>query len=427
SSFIITSVLSLHSLSPAIRLFSLLPFPSPLLPFNSLLRSVSHFRFSNPNSLFPLFFFLQLLRNGISPNRHTFPPLLSFLSHRRYPFPAPLHSFLLKSSFIPSDPHVSSSLLYLYASSNHLPSALHLFDEIPRINKNLFLWTSLIASHNNAGLHAQALLVFERMQYSGIRPNRVTMICSLAACSALGALDMGVWIHGFVKRSKWEVDVVLGTALIDMYGKCGRIDEGVCVFESMKERNVYTWNAVIGGLARAKSGEKAVEWFFRMVEVEGVDPDEVTLVEVLRACSYSGLVEIGRKMFESICDGRYGFRAGIKHYGCMVDLLGRAGLLDEAMELIEMMPFEPTVVIWGSFLGGCRAHGNMRLSEIAAKRLIEKEPENAAHYVVLSNLYREMGRWRDAEELRRLIKERGMRKDAGFSFTGADDALETFG
>lgn len=210
-----------------------------------------------------------------------------------------------------------------------------------------------------------------------------------------------------------------------MYSKCGRIDAGLEVFWSMAERNVYTWNSVIMGLALAKCGREALQWFSRM-ENEGVRPDGVTLIAVLCACCHSGLVEVGRQLFDAMVAGKYGFRPGIRHYGCMVDLLGRAGLLSEAVRFIEVMPFAPNVVIWGSLLHGSRAHGELTFSELAARKLVELEPTNIAHYVVLSNLFVETGRWPEAEEVRRFVKEGGLRKDPGWSFaesTGMEECV----
>ncbi|GLT72677.1 hypothetical protein SLA2020_445870 [Shorea laevis] len=181
-----------------------------------------------------------------------------------------------------------------------------------------------------------------------------------------------------------------------MYGKCGRIEEGLGVFRCMKEKNVFTWNALIKGLALAKSGEDAIWWFNRM-EQEGFKPDEVTLIGVLCACSHSGLVDTGQRIFGFLIDGKYGFSPGIKHYACMVDLYARAGYPEVAFKLIRDMPFEPTKVMWGSLLAGSKAQGYLEFSEFAAWKLVELEPENSAYYVVLSNLYAEMGRWRDVK------------------------------
>jgi len=252
------------------------------------------------------------------------------------------------------------------------------------------------------------------MQYAGCAPNRVTMINALHACAHSSNVEMGTWIHGVVKREGWELDVILGTALIDMYGKCGRLEEGVSVFWSMKERNVFTWNAVVKGLALAKSGQEAIWWFNRM-EKEGVRADEVTVLAVLSACSHSGLVDKGKEVFGLLVDGRYGFCANVKHYACMVDVLARSGRLHEAVELMRRMPFGPTKAMWGSLLFGSKAQGDLELGLLAAEKLIELEQENSTYYVHLSNMYAAMGRWGDVENVRGVMKDRQLTKDLGCS------------
>lgn len=286
------------------------------------------------------------------------------------------------------------------------------FDEM--LQRDVVSWTVLIKGYRSAGKFDEALITFEQMQYAGVIPNHVTMVNALAACADFGALEMGVWIHDFIRRSKWELDVILGTSLINMYGRCGRIEEGLAVFKNMKEKNTFTWNAVIQGLAIAKSGEDAVWWFNRM-EQERIPADSATLVEVLCACSHSGLVDKGKQIFSSLLEGKYGLSPNVKHYACMIDLFSRAGFLEEAFKCIKEMPFEPTKAMWGSLLAGGRANGDVELSEFAAWKLVELEPGNSSYYVVLSNMYAELGRWSDAEKMRRMMNERGLKKDLGWS------------
>ncbi|OIW17416.1 hypothetical protein TanjilG_22528 [Lupinus angustifolius] len=280
--------------------------------------------------------------------------------------------------------------------------------------RDVVSWTVLIMGFKNVGRCDDALLVFEQMQYAGVVPNQVTMVNALAACAKFGAIEMGTWIHDMIRRNEWELDVTLGTALIDMYSKCGRVEEGLSVFKSMKERNVFTWNAVIKGLALAKSGIAAIYWFNRM-EQDGIKADEVTLISVLSACSHSGLVDMGRKIFGFLSNRKYGFHPNVKHYACMVDLFARSGCLQEAIELMRCMPFEPTKAMWGSLLVGSKSQCDLEFSEFAAKKLVELEPDNTAYYVHLSNLYAEMGRWSDVEKVRAMMKERQLTKDLGFS------------
>lgn len=329
-----------------------------------------------------------------------------------------VHAQIIRLGFV-SDLYVGNSLLNLYASCGDMGLCRKVFDEMPV--RDVVSWTVVISGFKDAGKFVDALVVFERMRSEGVMPNQVTAVNALAACAGLGAFDTGVSIHEYVGRSGWELDVILGTALIDMYGRCGRIKEAISVFEAMSEKNVFTWNAVIKGLALSKSGSEAVKWFMKM-EDEGVRPDDVTLIAVLSACVHSGFVNVGRGVFSSLVDGKYGFPPSVKHYSCMVDLLARSNCLQEALRLIEEMPFEPTVSIWGALLAGCRAHGNDELGEFAAWKLVDLEPRNSAYYVMLSNLYAEKGRWSDVEKVRKLAKDRGLKKDMGSSTIGHENS-----
>ncbi|XP_058072106.1 pentatricopeptide repeat-containing protein At5g66520-like [Magnolia sinica] len=407
---------SLGLLQSTLHLFSHFQISNPFI-YNNLIRTFSH----SPSPQFSLLIYTQMRHKSIPPNHYTFPFVLKSLSDlRELRQGQTVHTHIVKMGHL-DDLYVRNALLDLYSSCGEMEMCEFLFDEMTQ--RDAVSWTILISGHRKNGKLDEALIAFERMQYAGISPNRVTMVNALAACAGHGALEMGVWIHDYIKRNGWELDVILGTSLIDMYGKCGRIEIGLSVFDSMAEKNVYTWNSIIGGLALAKNGEEALSWFFRMEE-EGIKPDKVSLTGVLCACSHSGLVKMGQRIFYSMVDGKYGFPPEIKHYGCMVDLLARAGLIDEAKEFMLMMPFEPNTVIWGALLSGCRAHGDMELSEMAARKLIELEPDNSAYYVVLSNFYAEMGRWSGVEEVRRLMKERGFKKDVGSSSVELEESKE---
>lgn len=324
-----------------------------------------------------------------------------------------VHAQLIKLSFL-GDIYVGNALMNLYAAVGEMGLCGKVFDEMPQVD--VVSWTVMISGFREAGKLDDALIAFEMMKNEGVMPNQVTVVNVLAACADFGALDMGVWLHELVKGSQWELDVILGTSLIDMYMKCGKIDEGLCVFGQMCEKNVLTWNTVIKGLALANNGKEAVTWFFRM-EQEGLKADKVTLIAVLCACVHSGFVHMGRRIFSSLVDGKYGFSPDVRHYACMVDVLARSGCLEEAHRMIIEMPFEPTVSIWGALLSGCRAQNDLELSEIAAWKLVELEPENRAYYVVLSNLYAVMERWSDVEKVRNLMKARvrGPKKCVGSS------------
>ncbi|KAL5222878.1 hypothetical protein ABZP36_027591 [Zizania latifolia] len=394
----------LRHLDPALSLFACHPRPHVFV-FNSLLRSLHPSTACSPLPLFRHF-----LRLGVRPNRFTFPLLLTSLtSHREL---TAVHCQVAKSGFA-RDLHVRNALLARYAACGpDLAHAEQLFDEMTR--PEVVAWTTMITSYKNRGRTFHALATFRRMLAASVAPNRVTMVATLGACAAHCAVDTGIWIHEYVQKQGWEVDVVLGTALVDMYGKCGQVSDGMQVFSEMAKRNVYTWNSIIGALALAHDGTTALQWFSRM-QADGIQPDAVTLICVLCACAHAGFVDIGRKIFNLVIQGKYGFQPEIKHFGCMVDLLSRSGHLDDAFRVVERMPSHPNAVIWGLLLRGCMACGDPWLSEHVTMRLVELEPENASHYVLLSNLYAETGRWQEAQEILEWMKKKGLRKDAGWS------------
>ncbi|WCJ21369.1 Pentatricopeptide repeat (PPR) superfamily protein [Euphorbia peplus] len=375
---------------------------------NTLLKAFSHSQI--PHLPFSIYSYMH--SNSILPNHYTFPFILKSLSDFKALFLAQsVHTHVVKFGFL-CDIYVGNSLLNVYASCGQMGLCRKVFDEMSE--KDVVSWTVLIMGYRNAEKYDESLISFEQMQYSGVAPNRVTMVNVLGACASFGAIEMGVWIHDFIRRNGWELDVILGTSLIDMYMKCGRIDEGLNVFSSMKKRNVFAWNAIIKGFAFSKFGQDALCCFDRMKQ-EGLEPDEVTLVNVLSACSHSGMVHIGQQIFSSLVNGDYRFPPNAKHYACMIDLFARAGYLDEAFRFIREMPFEPTKSMWGSLLNGCRAHKNLEFGEFVTKKLIELEPENSAYYVILSKLYSEMGKWEAAAQVRELMKSKGLKKDLGYS------------
>ncbi|XP_020244491.1 pentatricopeptide repeat-containing protein At2g22410, mitochondrial [Asparagus officinalis] len=304
-----------------------------------------------------------------------------------------------------------TTMIMGYAKFGLLKDARRVFDEMPQ--RDVVPWNALMAGYVQCRRGKEAFSLFQEMQGSLIKPNEVTMISILSACSQLGALEMGMWIHRYIEKQKFQLDITLGTALVDMYAKCGNIKESLRIFNEMTERNTLTWTSIICGLSGHGHGKDAIKHFKRMIEI-GLEPDEVTFLGVLSACCHAGLVDDGRVFFSQM-SSKYRLQPKQKHYSCMVDLFGRAGLLQEAEELISSMPMEPDSVVWGALFFACRIHGNVALGERAALKLIELDPKDSGIYVLLANMYTEANMRDEADKVRMRMKEMGMEKTPGCS------------
>ncbi|KNA04690.1 hypothetical protein SOVF_197340 [Spinacia oleracea] len=256
------------------------------------------------------------------------------------------------------------------------------------------------------------------MQQEGkINPDEAVLASVASACTNLAALDQGKWIHSYMRKNGIEISDILGTALIDMYMKCGCVENAVEVFHEMDDRvvsvSVSTWNAIILGLAMNGFADKALGFFSEMINY-GVIPNEITFTGVLGACRHMGLVDDGQHHFRSMVRD-HGIEPNVKHYGCMVDLLGRAGFLKEAEELIVNMPMEPEMTTWGALLGACKKHGDNVMGERVGRKLVELHPENEGVRVMLSNICASKGDWGDVLEIWQKMGMYGTDKAPGWS------------
>ncbi|XP_024462782.1 pentatricopeptide repeat-containing protein At2g22410, mitochondrial isoform X2 [Populus trichocarpa] len=304
-----------------------------------------------------------------------------------------------------------TTMIVGYAKNGLLDMAGKLFHDMPE--KNVVAWNAMIGSCVQANLSFEALELFREMQLSNMKPDKVTMLHCLSACSQLGALDTGMWTHNYIKKHNLSLDVALGTALIDMYAKCGNMTKALQVFNEMPRRNSLTWTAIIGGLALYGNVNDAIFYFSKMID-SGLMPDEITFLGVLTACCHGGLVEEGRKYFDQM-KSRFNLSPQPKHYSCMVNLLGRAGLLEEAEELIKTMPMEADAMVWGALFFACGIHRNLLIGERAASKLLDLDPHDSGIYVLLANMYREAGKWEEAQNIRKMMMERGVEKTPGSS------------
>ncbi|BBH04406.1 Pentatricopeptide repeat superfamily protein [Prunus dulcis] len=303
-----------------------------------------------------------------------------------------------------------------------IKEAYDLFSRMPE--RSVRSWTLMISGFVQCGKPKEAISLFLEMEEAGVRPNEVTVVAVLAACADLGDLGLGRRIHEYSNQSGFSRNARISNTLIEMYVKCGCLEDACTVFDGMKERTVVSWSAMIAGLAMHGQAEEALRLFSRMIQT-GMDPNDVTFVGLLHACSHIGFVAQGREFFTSMTND-YGVVPRIEHYGCMVDLLSRAGLLQEAYEFITNMPIKPNSVVWGALLGGCKVHRNIELAEEATKHLSELDPLNDGYYVVLSNIYAEAQRWEDTARVRKLMRDRGVKKTPGWSSITVDGVIHEF-
>jgi pentatricopeptide repeat protein len=315
-----------------------------------------------------------------------------------------------------------TSLLSGLARLGQVDEARDLFDRMPE--RDTVSWTAMIDAYVRAARFREALEMFREMQYSNVSADEFTMVSVITACAQLGALEMGEWVRVYMSRQGIKMDAFVGNALIDMYSKCGSIERALDVFKGMHHRDKFTWTAIILGLAVNGYGKEAIQMFYRMIGVSET-PDEVTFIGVLTACTHAGLVDQGREFFLSMIE-TYNIAPNVVHYGCIIDLLGRAGKITEALETIDQMPMKPNSTILGTLLAACRVHGNSEIGELVAERLLELHPENSMVYTLLSNMYAKCNRWEDVRRLRHAIMEKGIKKEPGCSLIEMNGIIHEF-
>ncbi|XP_022987625.1 pentatricopeptide repeat-containing protein At1g08070, chloroplastic [Cucurbita maxima] len=315
-----------------------------------------------------------------------------------------------------------NALIDMYSKCGALQTARELFDEMPE--RDVISWNVMIGGYTHMCSYKEALALFREMLASGIEPTDITFLNVLPSCACLGAIDLGKWIHAYINKNFNSASTSLWTSLIDMYAKCGNIEAARQVFNGMNIKSLASWNAMICGLAMHGQANEALELFSKLTS-DGIEPNEITFVGVLSACKHAGFVDLGRLFFSSMIQD-YKISPKSQHYGCMIDLLGRAGLFEEAESLIQNMEMKPDGAIWGSLLGACRDHGRVELGEIVAERLFELEPDNPGAYVLLSNIYAGAGKWDDVATIRTKLNDKGMKKVPGCTTIEVDNVVHEF-
>ncbi|XP_073104197.1 pentatricopeptide repeat-containing protein At1g74630 [Elaeis guineensis] len=462
------------------RLFSHIPSPDPFM-YNTLIRGLSE----SDHPHHSLLTYNQMRRDSVPPDSFSFAFVLKAAANCKSPNVGwQLHSHVIHHGF-ESHLFVGTTLVSMYAERGCLASARKAFDDIPQPNvvawnaivtacfrvddvegaerlfermpwknstswnvmlagytkagelgsaRSLFLsmpnkdavsWSTMITGFASNGLFGDAFGFFRELLREGCRPNEVSLTGVLSACAQAGALESGKILHAHIEKAGLGSIISVGNALLDMYARCGGILMASRVFDwEMEKKSIVSWTSMIAALAMHGYGEEAIQLFHKMEE-HRMRPDGITFISVLYACSHSGLMEQGHKFFQEM-ESTYGIERSIEHYGCMVDLYGRAGLLDKAYEFITNMPMKPNAIIWRTLLGACSIHGNVRLAEHVREKLSELDPSDSGDYVLLSNIYAVAGKWKDVASVRRSMSEQRIQKTPGWSSIEVDKVVYTF-
>uniref|UniRef100_A0A7N1A4Q1 DYW domain-containing protein n=1 Tax=Kalanchoe fedtschenkoi TaxID=63787 RepID=A0A7N1A4Q1_KALFE len=451
----------LAQLLSALALSSSTPLHYPLSIFNSL-RYPSVFAANNLIRCFAksdsprkaVLFYASIRRRHLHVNNYTYPFLLQACSNASALLEGlQIHAHLFKLSFS-SDLYVRNALIHFYSACSRIQCSARVFHETAGCRdvvtwnamlagvvrdgqiedaRKLFQdmpdrddisWSTMIMGYVQAGMLEEGLNCFKEMRGMGVNPNEASLVTVLSASAQLGLLEHGKQVHLLVDSMNLPMTVSLGTALIDMYAKCGCINQSRLLFSKLPKPDIWSWNVMICGLASHGCGQEALALFEKFLS-QGFHPANVTFVGVLNACSRAGLVSEGRHYFKLMREF-YNLEPEMEHYGCMVDMLGRAGLIVEAMELIEKMQVAPDPVLWATLLGACKLYGLVELGAEIGNKLIHLDPGYHGHYVQLSGIYAKARKWEDVVRIRVLMADQNTSKVAGWSLIEAESGLHRF-
>lgn len=366
--------------------------------------------------------FCEMKMGKVQPNPFTFSSVLKACANLSDSFMGEqVYALVVKSGFA-SVNCVGNSFVSMYTRSGRMEEAQKAFNIL--FEKNLISYNIMVDGYAKNTHSEEAFELYHQIEDMGIGVCGFTFASLLSAAASIGALGKGQQIHARLMKSGFEWDQCVTNALISMYARSGNIDDASKVFNEVSDRNVISWTSMITGFAKHGYARKALELFHQMA-LAGIKPNEVTYVAVLSACSHVGFVEEGWKHFYSMSSD-HGIVPRIEHYACMVDVLARSGFLKEAYEFINSMPFKPDALVWRTLLGACQVHGNVELGSLAAKRILELEPNDPAAYVLLSNLYAATGQWQNATEVRKSMKEKKLTKESGCSWVEINGNVHKF-
>ncbi|CAK7323889.1 unnamed protein product [Dovyalis caffra] len=432
----------------AVSIFERIPSPDVFV-YNTMIRGLTMGTFPHDS----LLLYKEFLLGYLKPDNYTYTFVLKACSRlKALSEGQQVHCQIIKAGIVP-DTHIHSSLIHTYANSGSIDDAERILGEFSEENtlaKNAMIsgylseghvdkartvfdnmagkdaasWSALMTGYTKNGMHAEALVLFQEMMVSNIQPNEAALVSLLSACGQLGTLHQGRWIHAYIDKTGVLMSTKLTTALIDMYAKCGSIECGSELFQKMARRDIVTWGVMISAFAIYGHARKCFQLFEEML-AGGIRPNKVIFVTILSACSHAGCVEEGRLYFSQM-EHDFGIKPSMEHYGCMVDLLGRAGLLAEAEELILSMPEKPNSVIWGSLLSACRTHNDLKRGTWAFENLIELEPTSGDRYKLAGLMFANAGEKEEVIKIRKMIQEKEMETTCGSSFIEVEGSVHEF-
>ncbi|KAM0909271.1 hypothetical protein ACQ4PT_014918 [Festuca glaucescens] len=416
---VMTAIMDAYSkcgeLDDAFNIFAVMPGSQNVVSWTAMISGC----IQNGNIPLAADLFSRMGEGGIKPNEFTYSTMLTASLSI---LPSQIHAQIIKTNYQHA-PSVGTALLSSYSKLGSTGEALSVFKTIDQ--KDVVAWSAMLSCYSQAGDCGGATDVFIKMSMQGMKPNEFTISSVIDACaSPTAGVDQGRQFHAVSIKYRYQDAICVGSALVSMYARKGSIDSARSVFERQTDRDLVSWNSMISGYAQHGYSKEALDTF-RQMEAAGIEMDGVTFLAVTIACTHAGLVNEGQQYFDSMVTD-HKISPAMEHYACMVDLYSRAGKLDETMKVIGGMPFPAGAMVWRTLLGACRVHKNVELGKLAAEKLLLLEPHDSATYVLLSNIYAATGKWKERDEVRKLMDSKKVKKEAGCSWIQIKNKVHSF-
>ncbi|KAK4584196.1 hypothetical protein RGQ29_022084 [Quercus rubra] len=366
--------------------------------------------------------FIKMKESDVSPNEYTFAAIISGVANLAITeCGEQLHAHVLRIGLVDSL-SVANSIITMYSKCGQLTSASMVFHGMTR--RDIVSWSTIIAAYSQGGYGEEAFEYLSWMRREGPKPNEFAFASVLSVCGSLAILEQGKQLHAHVLSIGLEHTAMIQSALINLYSKCGSIKDASKIFNVAENEDIVSWTAMINGYAEHGCSQKAIDLFVK-IHTGGLKPDSVTFIGVLTACSHAGLVDLGFHYFNLMIN-EYRINPSKEHYGCMIDLLCRAGRLNDAERMIKSMPFQRDDVVWSTLLRACRLNGDVDRGIRAAEEILKLDPNCAGTHITLANIYASKGRLSESANVRKIMKSKGVIKEPGWSWIKVKNLLSAF-